>query len=171
MTDTKTKFKATNFYEQYGACYNVECPSKLTGSINENIGLESIVSEVIEQIKSCDVPGGNRIFHSDARIPYNNLAYDKKNNVAAFVLLQETSLLGGMSWKEGIYAIKVNKDNVVGELIRYNRGSHTNTAFGEININPGSRLMVNKIEDGILHYTHITKEGSDERKYDIKGLK
>ncbi len=164
------KFKVKDYHRQRGLCYNVQCPSKFTAEVAGKSDLEQIIGKVIKKIKDADVPCGHQIFYDDAKIPYNNQEIDKKNKVVAFVLLQETPLVGGMSWKEGIYGLKLDGKKLKGELIKYNSGSHANDGFGKININPGSRLMVDKIKDGVLHYTYKTSDGSHKKRYDLRNL-
>ena len=94
-------------------------------------------------------------------------AWDNKNNVAGFVLLQEIGLLGGMSWSEGCYGIKINKSNLAGKLIRFNSGYYCSENDCR---NPGSRLLVNSIKNGILKYDHKTASGINNLEYNLKKI-
>ena len=164
------KFKVKDYHRQRGLCYNVECPSRFTAEVAGKSDLEQIIGKVIKKIKDSDVPCRHQIFYGNARIPYGNQEINKKNKAAAFVLLQETHLVGGMSWKEGIYGLKLDGKKLQGKLIEYNSGTHANDGFGIININPGSRLIVDKIKDGVLYYTYKTSDGSHKKRYDLRKL-
>lgn len=163
------EFKPLSYFTHYGLCYNLKDVDSFEAEIDENASLEELVSEVISEIKNVEIKG-IRIFDYASRIPYDNKVIDEKNKVAAFVLLRETMLVGGMNWKEAIYGIRVKGKKLEGTKIAYNHGYSVNDAFGHQGCNEGSRLMVIKIENGILKYVLKTKDGTYERECDLKKL-
>ncbi len=60
-------------------------------------------------------------FAFSSRIPYDNLAIVGKK--AAFVLLQETHVVGGMSWVEAVYILRKNRSGIRGASYCAGNGS------------------------------------------------
>lgn len=160
--------KIEEYFSRRGIMYDVSGPRKFTADIKGEINLEKIVDKLLLEIPQYHE--GNSIFRDRVRI--SSKVIDEKNKVAAFVLLNESSHMAGMSWDEVAYGIKVNDDNkIIGQLINSNYGSHTNTGFEKEEINPGSRLMVGNIKDEVLNYTLKSKDGDGLGEYDLKNMR
>jgi|TARA_B100001971_G_scaffold124017_1_gene114186 hypothetical protein len=158
--------KINDYKTSYGSCYNEQCPKNFTANVEKNAGLEQIINEVITNIKDAEMPCGHRIFRSDARIPYSNLEIDEKNNVGAFILLNESNSIivmegSKMSWSEGIYGIRRKGNIIKGKLIKFGEGSHGPDGDNGDHY----RFILKGIKDGILKYTAKTRTEFDYKPY------
>ena len=170
-------FKVLDWYAYYGL-FNSEgtgCPDNFKATISGKINLEKIneilKSKIVEAGRNLPKNIRSRVFEGSSnydRCVISSGAWDNKNKAAGFVLLQEIGLVGGMSWKEGCYGIKINKNKLKGKLLKFNRGYYCSERDCE---NPGSRLLISKINNGILEYTHQKTNEQNNLEYDLKGIK
>lgn len=61
------------------------------------------------------------VFSCSARIPYDNLVVI--GTKAAFILLEETHVVGGMSWKEAVYLLKREEGKIEGKAWTIGNGA------------------------------------------------
>jgi len=165
-----TRGKGTVYYD---------APRTFEAQVDEEVSYDDLIKEVVDNIGHFKFSDKQRLRHQemgerheliflrDARA--SSGAIDEKNNLAAFTLLRETAMIGGMSWDEAIYVIEKIKDKIEGRMIKYNTGYHTSTFLGgEEGENESSGLLVKEIKDGVLKYDLKTKEGTREIEVDLK---
>ena len=166
--------KIKEYFSRRGLMYNVSCPREFIADIKGNLNLEKIINKLkLEIPKYYEIDSdheGRPLFREHVRV--SSSAIDEENKVAAFVLLNESFHMGGMSWDEVVYGIKVNDDGtIIGELINGNYGSYTDTGFEKEEINPGSRLTIANIKEGVLSYVFKSKDGDSRGEYDLKNMR
>jgi hypothetical protein len=167
-------FNVKSFFTKRGKTGDYyQAPGEFEAQIDEEVGYDDLMKEVVDNIgklkPSDDQKRENRhlLFGRDAKT--RNAAVDEKNNLAAFTLLEETMIMGGMSWKEAIYAIEKINNKIKGRIIDYNSGWHTsNWVHGEEGENESSELLIKEIKDGVLKYDLKTKKGTREIEIDLK---
>lgn len=156
-----------------------DAPSKFEARADEEVSYDDLIKEVVDNIRHFKFSDEQMLqyreigrdhellFERDAKV--SSRAIDEKNNLAAFTLLQEIKIVGGMNWREAIYVIEKNKDKIEGRMIDYNSGYHTSTWLGgEEGENEGSGLLIKEIKDGVLKYDLKTKDGSHEKEVNLK---
>jgi len=139
-------------------------------------GLGEIVDELVTRIQSTPKLHYGHKMNWDSRIPYNNKEIDKKNKVAAFILLKEEPyivIMGGrgMEWFEAIYGLRIDGDKLKGRIIDFGYGSHGSDGDRGNHY----RFILDGIEDGVLKYTQKWRNGLGKieplkRKFDLKEI-
>jgi len=179
--ETKLKdFNVEEFFTTRGKTdVYLDVPSKFEAQANEEVSYDDLIDAAVDNIRNFKFSNEQMLQHQEMRRRHeliferdakaSSAAIDEKNNLAAFTLLQEVKIVGGMSWTEAIYVIERNKDKIEGRMIDYNSGSYSKTFMGgEESENEGSGLLIKEIKDGVLRYDLKTKDGVQEKEVDLK---
>jgi len=89
-----------------GALYSSAYPSNFeVEDCVETIITEELVREIADMVKDARKEDDHTVyaFSYSGRIPYNNVVV--VGGGAVFILLQESHVVGGMSWKEAVYIL------------------------------------------------------------------
>lgn len=136
----------------YGYLYTVWYPSAIEAEVAEDGNLNGLIDEVVRfiQTENNPVEGSHKVFRYDSKIPYDNRVFDEETKTIAFVLLRETSLVGGMSWAEAMYVARVENGKVFIKAEYFGENSSVDGKYKDLYGH--YRVMVDRIEKGVLYY-------------------